>query len=596
MSRDGDAAVTLTEAQQAMLDGAAGATKQKMMRLLVDLAWAAGAESLVPIESAHLSGVSPLTGGHGLRRLLADLADGSSTVAVPTTLNSAGCDADRFDTMGIVVPQFLEHHFEIITAYQRMGVLATMSCTPYDRPDVGSEAGLVPGPASWAESNAIAFVNSWTDVWTNRESGLSALAAAHCGASPAYGLLERRNRVPNLLVRVTADLQEATDWSLLGDWIGKQVRPEWDLPFGPMPWIEGLPGEAPLVLRKALTAGVANYGSPMVFVEGWADPSVRPEVWQGELLFDDAALEAFYAELAPRQSVDLVLIGCPQASLAEIEATAVSCRELVAAGGRVPDERLWVFTSRAQRAVAEVEGWVADIEAAGGVVLQDTCPEVVPYDRAKVNRVLVNSMKAEHYIKSGLNGIPTRVARLAECVRHAADPTLLPDAPPLVAAGAPKRKTAGLESQKTRRSGPLELVGKGLPSQAAWTVRGPAMVTDVPLTFLGFVNRDTGVVEEPGHPLDGRAIEDTILVFPRGSGSSVAPYVLLGLLYTGKGPRAVVNSAVDQQTLPACSILNVPYAHSFDADPCLEVNDGDEVELRLEDGRVTLTVIERATA
>ena len=119
------------------------------------------------------------------------------------------------------------------------------------------------------------------------------------------------------------------------------------------------------------------------------------------------------------------------------------------------------------------------------------------------------------------------------------------------------------------------------------------MVTDIPLTFLGYVNRDTGIVEEKGHPLDGKAIEDTILIFPRGSGSSVAPYVLMGLIYTGKGPSAVVNSQIDQQTLPACSLLGIPYAHSFNVDPCLSINSGDVVEMRLVDGVVNLEVIQR---
>ena len=42
-----------------------------------------------------------------------------------------------------------------------------------------------------------------------------------------------------------------------------------------------------------------------------------------------------------------------------------------------------------------------------------------------------------------------------------------------------------------------------------------ALVTDVPITYLGYVNRDTGVIEEPGHPLDGTPIKDTILIYPK---------------------------------------------------------------------------------
>ena len=63
----------LNSVQKMILDGSQGSTKQKAMRLLIDLGEAANAEQLVPVVSAHVSGVSPLTGGDGLIRFLKDL-------------------------------------------------------------------------------------------------------------------------------------------------------------------------------------------------------------------------------------------------------------------------------------------------------------------------------------------------------------------------------------------------------------------------------------------------------------------------------------------------------------------------------------------
>ena len=120
------------------------------------------------------------------------------------------------------------------------------------------------------------------------------------------------------------------------------------------------------------------------------------------------------------------------------------------------------------------------------------------------------------------------------------------------------------------------------------------MVTDVAITYLGYVNRDSGVIEETGHPLDGKAIEDTILIYPKGSGSTVAPYVLMGLIYTGKGPKAIVNRDVCSLTLPACSLLNLPYSHGFETDPCLAVNDGDLIRISKNSGDVVLEILQRA--
>ena len=62
------------------------------------------------------------------------------------------------------------------------------------------------------------------------------------------------------------------------------------------------------------------------------------------------------------------------------------------------------------------------------------------------------------------------------------------------------------------------------------------------------------------------------------------------------GPRAIVNRDVCPLTLPAASLLNLPYAHGFAEDPCMEINTGDEVEMRLENDIVTLQVVNRAAA
>ena len=103
------------------------------------------------------------------------------------------------------------------------------------------------------------------------------------------------------------------------------------------------------------------------------------------------------------------------------------------------------------------------------------------------------------------------------------------------------------------------------------------------------------MIEEPGHPLDGETISDKILIYPKGSGSTVAPYVLMGLIYTNKGPRAIVNRDVCPLTLPAVSLLEVPYAHAFDTDPTMEINTGDKVKMSLIEGEVTISIISRAT-
>jgi len=565
-----------------MLAGDEGLTRQKAARLVVDLAKTAGAKGFINVNHSHVSGVSVITGGHGLRRFLADLA-GEGSVVISTTLNSAGCDKRKMEEMDIDYPEFLEQQFEIIMAYESLGIESSLSCTPYDR-GVEDEAGY----ASWAESNAVAFSNSWTDLITNRESGLSALATALTGFAPEWGLHLEENRVPNIVVDVDCELLTLSDWSVFGDWIGKQVRPDWKIPYGPMPFIRGLPSYISFASKKALTAAAANYGCPMLWAEGHtATPHITGEEESLKFTAEDLAIR--YEELAPKGQVDLIVIGCPQASLEEIRITASAVRSHSEMGFKIPDNRLWVFTSGYNYDLAEADGSIGILEESGAVILRDTCPEVTPYNRNHYNHLMTNSLKAEHYLTSGLNRMPTSVGTIHDCVQHAFDPMLSQgEVVPLSPKAQPQHA-----SSKIHQSGDCTIKGGGLDSQDDWVVEGRAMVSDVALTYLGYVNRDSGVVEEVGHPLDGRAIEDTVLIYPKGSGSTVAPYVLMGLIYTGKGPKAIVNRDVCSLTLPACSLLDVPYSHGFDQDPCIAVNDGDLVRVTKTSNDVVLEVLER---
>ena len=551
-----------------MLIGQHGPTKQKAARLVVDLASTAGASEFVRVSNAHVSGVSVITGGHGLRRFLADLSgDPLGKVAIPTTLNSAGCDHEKMEEMGIDYPDFLERQFEIIHSYSELGIEATLSCTPYDR---GIED--LDGIGSWAESNAVCFSNSYTSLVTNRESGLSALATALTGWAPKWGLHMDENRVPNIFVKVECEMEDITDWSILGDWIGKQIKPEWNLPWGPMPRISGLPN-ATFEMKKALTAAAANYGCPMLWADGLTPDPPTVQSYEGILNFKESDLSERYRDLSAKGKVDLVVIGCPQASIGEARATAAFMRSRMELGEKIPDHRLWVFMSSHNYDLIEADGTLDILEEGGALVLRDTCPEVTPYNRSRYNHLLTNSLKAEHYLTSGLNKMPTSVAKIGDCVSHAFDPSLVTGERPTLSSGKVKKL--------------------GIPSQDEWSITGKALVTDVPITYLGYVNRDTGVIEEPGHPLDGIKIADKVLIYPKGSGSTVAPFVLMGLIYTGMGPLAIINRDVCPLTLPAASLLGTPYAHSFGNDPIQEINNGDEVRMELMNGKVSMYVVSR---
>ena len=327
----------------------------------------------------------------------------------------------------------------------------------------------------------------------------------------------------------------------------------------------------------------------MLWADGLTPDPPTVQSYEGILNFKESDLSERYRDLSPKGKVDLVVIGCPQASIGEARATAAFMRSRMELGEKIPDRRLWVFMSSHNYDLIEADGTLDILEEGGALVLRDTCPEVTPYNRSRYNHLLTNSLKAEHYLTSGLNKMPTSVAKIGDCVSHAFDPSLVTGERPTLSSGKVKLP----ESSKYYAKGDFSTEGLGIPSQDEWSITGKALVTDVPITYLGYVNRDTGVIEEPGHPLDGIKIADKVLIYPKGSGSTVAPFVLMGLIYTGMGPLAIINRDVCPLTLPAASLLGTPYAHSFGNDPIQEINNGDEVRMELMNGKVSMYVVSR---
>jgi predicted aconitase with swiveling domain len=67
--------------------------------------------------------------------------------------------------------------------------------------------------------------------------------------------------------------------------------------------------------------------------------------------------------------------------------------------------------------------------------------------------------------------------------------------------------------------------------------------------------------------------------------------VLLELYYRGVAPLAIINTSVDQQTAPACSLEAIPYAYGFDGDVVGVIANGAQVELKRVGNVVTIRVL-----
>jgi len=378
-----------------ILAGEQGETRQKMLELLVALGKVFGAERLVPIRSAQVSGASYKTiGKYGLEWL----ASLDAKAVVPAVLNPIGMPRERWEEMGIN-PDFAEKQQAVVAAYERLGIRLDCTCTPYYLYETGYGDHL-----AWSESSAVSYANSVLGARTNREGGPSALAAALVGKTPCYGLHLEKNRVPQLVIDVHADTSGwgIAEYGALGFHAGKLVGNR-------IPYFRGI-RPAPDQL-KAIGAAMAATGAVALYHVGGVTPEAQKI---GYDLTGTESVPVEAAEIARVFSeipVDAVAVGCPHCSPAELAEIA----RLLA--GKVVTTPLYVF---AAQGVIERNARVVDsIEKSGARVFADTCMVVSPA-MEQYRSIMVNSGKALAYVPNMCGG-QARIGTIADCIRVATE-------------------------------------------------------------------------------------------------------------------------------------------------------------------------------
>lgn len=371
----------LTKEQEQMLAGDHGEVLERNFRLLVRLGEIYGADRMIPVGSVQVAGVSYKSIGDPGLEFLEDLAAKGARVKVPTTLNPPGMDLVDWKELGFP-EDFAEKQLRIIDAFRKMGITMTATCTPYlvgNRPGFGEHI-------AWSESSAVSFANSVLGARTNREGGPSALAAALCGVTPNYGLHLDEKRKPNFLVKVSAELKDNADFGALGYHVGKIVKDG-------VPYFRDIK-HAEADQLKSLGAAMAASGAVALYhVEG-----ITPEAHLFEttgldtIEVGDKEIEETYKTLNTGKSADIIILGCPHASLNEIETLANKLK------GKRLRKQLWICTSRAIKENATRMGFTESIEKAGGKVVADTCTVVSPIERMGYRTTAVNSGKAANYL------------------------------------------------------------------------------------------------------------------------------------------------------------------------------------------------------
>ena len=113
--------------------------------------------------------------------------------------------------------------------------------------------------------------------------------------------------------------------------------------------------------------------------------------------------------------------------------------------------------------------------------------------------------------------------------------------------------------------------------------KGSAMVSREALSFFGGINPDTGVIEEEGHPLEGRSVSGKVLVFPHGKGSTVGSYTLYRMKKTGTAPIAILNRECETIVAVGAIIAEIPCVDQIDID---QIPDDATLVVNADKGRV----------
>jgi predicted aconitase with swiveling domain len=132
-----------------------------------------------------------------------------------------------------------------------------------------------------------------------------------------------------------------------------------------------------------------------------------------------------------------------------------------------------------------------------------------------------------------------------------------------------------------------EIVLKG-HKVAKGRAEGEALVSHEPISFLGGVDSETGLIIEKNHELEGVSVTGKILVFPVGKGSTLGSYRLYEMARNKTHPRGIINVRADPVITVGAIISNIPMVDDLDGNPMKLIKSGDYVQLDADQGIVKI--------
>lgn len=108
---------------------------------------------------------------------------------------------------------------------------------------------------------------------------------------------------------------------------------------------------------------------------------------------------------------------------------------------------------------------------------------------------------------------------------------------------------------------------------------GEAIVSEKPVSFLGDIDPETGVVRDRESELYGRSVADKILVFPEGRGSTVGTYILLRMRKSGCAPAGIIMAESEAIIAVGAIIAGIPLVDLPEVNIFDVIETGDHVRI-----------------
>ncbi len=405
-------AMQLTAEQQAILNGEQGEVMAKVMKTLVMYGETFGAEKMVPVTSE----MGHLVTSFGLKMMspVFDLMDQLLDAGV-VSKQKFSVDPKPFDPnvpsdfiKNIVFKKFMySKQNDYDAQLRKMGLLNdnAYTCACYL-----DEVGNTPKKGdilSWAESSAVAYVNSVIGAKCNRNSGIIEMMGSIAGFVPYFGLLTDEGRKATWVIEVKCS--NKPEAQVLGSAIGMKVME--DVPYvkGMNEWLGTELNDDNKAYLKDFGAACASNGAVGLYHIAGLTPeaveigeSIVAENAQVYVI-DDAELERVKnnypvmwknADAKPK----LCFVGCPHMTMAQLKEWTDNVSDALKKNGRSKVSVPTVFT--APPAVCDEfkkTDYYAKLQATG-VILSYICPLMYMNNPlAKKMPVITNSNKLRTY-------------------------------------------------------------------------------------------------------------------------------------------------------------------------------------------------------